>query len=737
MKKLFLLIVFIATAINTYSQTPANDDCTGAILLVSNGNCIPTSGTVDLATSSGISPNPTGGCNLTTPDDDVWYYFMASGTSYPVTVSGTGMAPVVEVFNSSTLGSASCIGSPLACNANSVLGTSVALSFVTTPGEYYYIRVYNYGGAATITTGTFDICLQSPPPVNDNCSGAQALTPSNICSPTPGSVDGATQTAIATCGNAGTTNDDVWFNFIATNATQTITVDGSSGFDPVFELFSVACGGNSMGCVNATGIGGTESSSFNNLIAGSMYWIRVYDSGNGIPATTDFTICVTNPNLPPVPFPFQSTDTIRICGLNDSVIFTEHFNSVELGQTTSVVVNTAGTPGIIMLSSNFGNISTIQFKLICSNANAGLNIVSLTATDNGVPAATTILYLVIFVDTANCYTDSTLVWPGDANSDSVVNNNDLLPIGLYYGEVGSPRTVQGNLWQGDTATNFGQIQNNGADLKHVDSNGDGTIDQNDTLAINLNYNLVHAITVNQSTIKTNSPDIRLQIMGNAYNAGDWVDAELLLGNYTTPAVDLYGISFNISYNSSLVQTGTETINYPNSWFGSMGNDAISIAKADPLAGMMYGAETRIDHSSVNGSGKIADFKLRVNTFLSDASPLNISITDFKANNASGLPLSFNIQPTDLITVGMDNSSKNDGVSITPNPFTSQFTISFGEEQKNTTIKIMNPLGECIQQLATNNQSLTLDMSGYAKGIYFVRIEDEKKNIVNRKLIKNY
>ncbi|MEI6487769.1 MAG: T9SS type A sorting domain-containing protein [Bacteroidota bacterium] len=733
MKKLFLLIVFIATAINTYSQSPTNDDCSGAILLVSNGNCIPTSGTVDLATNSGIGS--ISGCNLTPPDDDVWYYFMASSSINIVTVTDTSMTPAVEVFSSDTLGSASCLGSSIVCGVAAGFGGTESIAFPTTPGEYYYIRVYDYNGAAAITNGAFDICVVSLP-TNDNCSGAQALIPSNICSPTPGSVDGATQTAIATCGNAGSTNDDVWFYFTATDATQTITVDGSSGFDPVFELFSGACGAYSLGCVNATGIGGTESSAFNNLVAGTTYWVRVYDSGNGIPATTDFTICVTNPNLPPVPFPFQSTDTIRICGLNDSVIVTEHFNSVELGQTTSVVVNTAGTPGIIMLSSNFGNISTIQIKLICSNANAGLNIVSLTATDNGVPAATTILYLVIFVDTANCYTDSTLVWPGDANSDSVVNNNDLLPIGLYYGEVGSPRTVQGNLWQGDTATNFGQIQNNGADLKHVDSNGDGTIDQNDTLAINLNYNLVHAITVNQSTIKTNSPDIRLQIMGNAYNAGDWVDAELLLGNYTTPAVDLYGISFNISYNSSLVQTGTETISYPNSWFGTMGNDAISIAKADPLAGMMYGAETRIDHSSVNGSGKIADFKLRVNTFLSDASPLNISITDFKANNASGLPLSFNIQPTNLITVGIDNSSKNDGVSITPNPFTSQFTISFGEEQKNTTIKIMNPLGECIQQLATNNQNFTIDMSGYAKGIYFVRIEDEKKNIVNRKLIKN-
>ena len=48
---------------------------------------------------------------------------------------------------------------------------------------------------------------------------------------------------------------------------------------------------------------------------------------------------------------------------------------------------------------------------------------------------------------------------------------------------------------------------------------------------------------------------------------------------------------------------------------------------------------------------------------------------------------------------------------------------------------MNVLGECIQQLTTNNKQLILDMSSLAKGIYFVRIEDENRNVVNKKIIK--
>ncbi len=65
---------------------------------------------------------------------------------------------------------------------------------------------------------------------------------------------------------------------------------------------------------------------------------------------------------------------------------------------------------------------------------------------------------------------------------------------------------------------------------------------------------------------------------------------------------------------------------------------------------------------------------------------------------------------------------DNSISISPNPFTSQTTITFNEAQKNTSIKVMNTLGECIQQLTTSNQQLILDMSGYAKGVYFVKIE---------------
>ena len=89
----------------------------------------------------------------------------------------------------------------------------------------------------------------------------------------------------------------------------------------------------------------------------------------------------------------------------------------------------------------------------------------------------------------------------------------------------------------------------------------------------------------------------------------------------------------------------------------------------------------------------------------------------------------------VIATGFSNVNYSSNIIISPNPFNAQLTISFGEEQKNTTIKVMNMLGECIQQQTTNKQQLTMDLSGFANGVYFVRIQDEHNNIVNRKVVK--
>jgi PQQ-dependent dehydrogenase (s-GDH family) len=127
----------------TYVGPPANDECTGATALtLGTAN---SSGTVWNATpSSGIPV----GCATGTPDDDVWYSFVAATANATVTFNATGTdlgtaGPRLQLFS----GSCTALTS-LGCGTTSL--TATALVFGTT----YYIRVYSAAAGAIGTSAT-------------------------------------------------------------------------------------------------------------------------------------------------------------------------------------------------------------------------------------------------------------------------------------------------------------------------------------------------------------------------------------------------------------------------------------------------------------------------------------------------------------------------------------------------------------------------------------------------------
>jgi hypothetical protein len=87
-----------------------------------------------------------------------------------------------------------------------------------------------------------------------------------------------------------------------------------------------------------------------------------------------------------------------------------------------------------------------------------------------------------------------------------------------------------------------------------------------------------------------------------------------------------------------------------------------------------------------------------------------------------------------IITGVKEITNSIDFTIYPNPFTSTTTITFSEEQRNTSLKVMDVTGRLVNSEQLTGNSVKLDMSSYAKGIYFVRIEDEKKNVVMRKIV---
>lgn len=92
-------------------------------------------------------------------------------------------------------------------------------------------------------------------------------------------------------------------------------------------------------------------------------------------------------------------DTLKVCGVNDTLVVSALFLSPELGQTTNIAVNLYGTPGFSVINNIPGNSATADVQIIASAANAGLNVITFTATDDGTPAGVTVVNVNIFVDT--------------------------------------------------------------------------------------------------------------------------------------------------------------------------------------------------------------------------------------------------------------------------------------------------------------------------------------------------
>jgi hypothetical protein len=74
------------------------------------------------------------------------------------------------------------------------------------------------------------------------------------------------------------------------------------------------------------------------------------------------------------------------------------------------------------------------------------------------------------------------------------------------------------------------------------------------------------------------------------------------------------------------------------------------------------------------------------------------------------------------------------INIYPNPFASQTTIVFNEEQKQATIKITDLMGKEIDVIHFSGKELILNKGEMHAGIYFVQIIDENKTFVTKKII---
>ena len=287
--------------VGTAPPPPPNDACSAATTLTVNAdlNCgVTTAGTTVSATPTTGGPTPLCG-NTAGPNDDVWYKFTATNTTHWISLSNilpTGTAMTFSVYTGTCAALVDVAGG---CSTTSPLVLTGLVS-----GTVYYVRVYT--NVATVGVGaSFNICVGTPPPApaNDNCLTATTVTvnPDLNCGiTTAGNTSSATPSAGAptpSCGTAAGVNDDVWYQFTATNTTQWISLLNvlPSGTAMTFTVYNGTCGtlAEMAGGCSTTGL-----LALNTFVVGQVYYVRVYTNVATATTFASFNICVGTP-VPP------------------------------------------------------------------------------------------------------------------------------------------------------------------------------------------------------------------------------------------------------------------------------------------------------------------------------------------------------------------------------------------------------------------------------------------------------
>jgi hypothetical protein len=90
-------------------------------------------------------------------------------------------------------------------------------------------------------------------------------------------------------------------------------------------------------------------------------------------------------------------------------------------------------------------------------------------------------------------------------------------------------------------------------------------------------------------------------------------------------------------------------------------------------------------------------------------------------------------------LGINNiESKENSISIYPNPVRSEMTVQFDEANQSGTIQVMSIEGkELLKQSFSNQNQVQLNLSEYNAGMYLIQFySEENRKILTKRIIKN-
>lgn len=336
-----------------------------------------------------------------------------------------------------------------------------------------------------------------------------------------------------------------------------------------------------------------------------------------------------------------------------------------------------------------------------------------------------------------------LVWPGDTDESEAVNHFDLLNIGLAFGSTGPVREDANIEWIAQYTEDWDfETPETAINFKHSDTDGNGLVDANDTLAIIQNWGEVTDFWEGENQF--NAPvesvlmDVPIYVLPDTIIPGETVDFSIVLGNNNIPANDIYGLAFTVIYDPEVIVENSVGAHFVESWLGEVDANLLGIYRDDYANNKVDIAITRTDLNNVSGQGMIASLRVTIEDVIfsrSEQYELEFEIENVRLINVheQEIPVLPENNPSIIVDepTGIQVPEWAKSITLYPIPTKSDLLIN-AEDVQIEGLRLFSIQGKFLRQFDPKQNSM--NMADLPSGSYLLRILTEQ-GIINRRVEK--
>lgn len=327
------------------------------------------------------------------------------------------------------------------------------------------------------------------------------------------------------------------------------------------------------------------------------------------------------------------------------------------------------------------------------------------------------------------------VWPGDTNNDGIVNQADVLPLGLHWNRTGPARTGGSCAWSAQFAAPWTPLA-----ATYADANGDRIVNQADVLCIGLNWNRTHTaassaplVLADNGLAKAAFAEVFTEVIPAQLTPGQ----EFILKIQATEARNLFGLAFELQNDRpELLQILTVE---PEALFG---HEALLYSHLEEPSNSGIGITHKNGQSGAQGAGAVIRLKGKISSAARLGEVITLTLNDIVAQNHEGHVGALPSSSLQLVVgAGANVALQRSSRTVTeyqlyqnyPNPFNPETMLAYDIlEAGHVTLQIFNTVGQEVRTLIDETQSPgayqvrwdgrnTLGQA-LPSGIYFYRLQ---------------